>query len=53
MIEKELNIPVLAVLQDTVDSREYSAELLRIRMEPFAEILKEKRSHGTSGNYSG
>jgi benzoyl-CoA reductase/2-hydroxyglutaryl-CoA dehydratase subunit BcrC/BadD/HgdB len=42
-IERELGIPVLAFEQDSVDSREYSAERFRTRVEPFAEMLKDRK----------
>ncbi|MDD5703805.1 MAG: 2-hydroxyacyl-CoA dehydratase family protein [Dehalococcoidales bacterium] len=43
VIEKELGIPVLAIEFDNLDSREYSAEYFRSRVEPFAEMLKNKK----------
>jgi benzoyl-CoA reductase/2-hydroxyglutaryl-CoA dehydratase subunit BcrC/BadD/HgdB len=49
VIEKELGIPVLALEQDSVDSREYSAERFRTRMEPFAEILKDRKKRALKG----
>jgi hypothetical protein len=43
VIEKELGIPVLAIEFDNLDSREYTAEHLRTRVEPFAEMLKDRK----------
>jgi benzoyl-CoA reductase/2-hydroxyglutaryl-CoA dehydratase subunit BcrC/BadD/HgdB len=43
IIEKELGIPVLAIEFDNLDSREYTAEYLRSRVEPFAEMLKNQK----------
>ena len=43
VIEKELGIPVLALEQDSIDSREYTAERFRTRVEPFAELLKDRK----------
>jgi benzoyl-CoA reductase/2-hydroxyglutaryl-CoA dehydratase subunit BcrC/BadD/HgdB len=43
VIEKELGIPVLAIEFDNLDSREYTAEQLRTRVEPFAEMLKDRK----------
>ncbi|MBN1368375.1 MAG: 2-hydroxyacyl-CoA dehydratase [Dehalococcoidales bacterium] len=43
IIEKELGIPVLALEFDNLDSREYTAEYLRSRVEPFAEMIKAKK----------
>ncbi|MEE4351540.1 MAG: 2-hydroxyacyl-CoA dehydratase family protein [Desulfatiglans sp.] len=41
LLEKELGIPVLALESDVYDTRNYSTERLRSRMEAFAEIVKE------------
>jgi hypothetical protein len=49
VIEKELGIPVLALEQDSVDSREYSAERFRTRVEPFAEMLKDRKKRALKG----
>ena len=43
IIEKELGIPVLALEFDNLDSREYTAEYLRSRVEPFAEMIKNNK----------
>ncbi|MDD5701766.1 MAG: 2-hydroxyacyl-CoA dehydratase family protein [Dehalococcoidales bacterium] len=43
IIERELGIRVLAIEFDNLDSREYSAEYFRSRVEPFAEMLKNKK----------
>ena len=43
VIEKELGIPVLAIEFDNLDSREYTAEYLRTRVQPFAEMLKDRK----------
>ena len=43
VIEKELGIKVLAVELDSADSREYTAERFRSRVEPFAEMLKDRK----------
>jgi benzoyl-CoA reductase/2-hydroxyglutaryl-CoA dehydratase subunit BcrC/BadD/HgdB len=42
--EKQNNIPILSLESDLVDSRTYSAEAMRTRIETFAEILKAKKS---------
>jgi len=39
-IEKELGIPVLALEYDLYDSRDYSVQQVRTRVETFAELLK-------------
>ncbi len=44
IIEKELGIPVLVVEHDHYDTRDYSAERYRSRIEPFAEILKARKA---------
>jgi benzoyl-CoA reductase/2-hydroxyglutaryl-CoA dehydratase subunit BcrC/BadD/HgdB len=49
VIEKELGIPVLALEQDSVDSREYTAERFRTRVEPFAEMLKDRKKRALKG----
>lgn len=43
-LEKELGIPVLALEGDIYDSRNYSAERLRSRIETFAEIVKASKA---------
>jgi benzoyl-CoA reductase/2-hydroxyglutaryl-CoA dehydratase subunit BcrC/BadD/HgdB len=43
VIEKELGIPVLAIEFDNLDSREYTAEYFKSRVEPFAEMLKNRK----------
>jgi benzoyl-CoA reductase/2-hydroxyglutaryl-CoA dehydratase subunit BcrC/BadD/HgdB len=49
VIEKELGIPVLAIEFDNLDSREYTVEQLRTRVEPFAEMLKDKKRRALKG----
>jgi len=49
VIEKELGIPVLAIEFDNLDSREYTAEHLRTRVEPFAEMLKDRKKRALKG----
>jgi len=41
LLENELGIPVLALETDIYDTRNYSTERLRSRIEAFAEIVKE------------
>lgn len=43
VIEKELGIPVLAIEFDNLDSREFTAEYFKSRVEPFAEMLRNKK----------
>lgn len=43
-MEKELGIPVLALEGDIYDTRNYSAERLRTRIETFAEIVKAAKA---------
>jgi benzoyl-CoA reductase/2-hydroxyglutaryl-CoA dehydratase subunit BcrC/BadD/HgdB len=43
VIEKELGVPVLAIEFDNLDSREYTAEYFKSRVEPFAEMLKNRK----------
>lgn len=47
VIESELGVPVLAVELDSCDSREYTAERFRTRVEPFAEMLKDRKRRGS------
>jgi benzoyl-CoA reductase/2-hydroxyglutaryl-CoA dehydratase subunit BcrC/BadD/HgdB len=49
VIEKELGIPVLAIEFDNLDSREYTAEYFRSRVEPFAEMLKSRQNKTLRG----
>jgi benzoyl-CoA reductase/2-hydroxyglutaryl-CoA dehydratase subunit BcrC/BadD/HgdB len=49
VIEKELGIPVLAIEFDNLDSREYTAERFRTRVEPFAEMLKDRKKRALEG----
>lgn len=42
LIEAELGIPVLALEHDPYDSREYTLEHFRSRVEPFAEVLRSR-----------
>lgn len=47
VVERETGIPVLSLESDIYDSRVYSAEALRTRVEPFVEMLKtRKRNYG-------
>ena len=49
VVEKETGIPVLSLEMDMYDSRSYSAEVLRNRVQAFAEMLgAEKASFPTS-----
>jgi benzoyl-CoA reductase/2-hydroxyglutaryl-CoA dehydratase subunit BcrC/BadD/HgdB len=43
VIEKELGIPVLAIEFDNLDNREYTAEYYKSRVQPFAEMLKDRK----------
>jgi len=43
-VEDELGIPVLALEGDVWDTRDYSTEALRIRVETFAEMLRAKKA---------
>ena len=43
-IEKELGIQVLALEGDYYDTRSYSAEALRTRVEIFAEMLRASKA---------
>ena len=42
-MEQELGIPVLALECDLYDTRDYSTEALRTRVETFAEMLRAKK----------
>jgi benzoyl-CoA reductase/2-hydroxyglutaryl-CoA dehydratase subunit BcrC/BadD/HgdB len=42
VIESELGIPALVVEQDPMDSREYTPDQLKSRIEPFAEMLRAR-----------
>jgi len=42
-VEKEFGIPTLVLEGDIYDSRNYSAEQMRTRVETFAEILREAK----------
>jgi hypothetical protein len=42
-LEEQTHLPVLSLEFDIWDSRNYSAESLRIRIETFAEMLKAKK----------
>jgi len=44
VIEEELNIPVLVLEGDWWDTRDYSAEALRTRVETFAEMLRMNKA---------
>lgn len=43
-VEKETGIPVLSLEFDLADSRTYSAESLRTRVETFAEMLRARKA---------
>ena len=43
-VEENLRIPTLSLETDNYDSRSYSAEALRTRVETFAEILRAKKA---------
>jgi benzoyl-CoA reductase/2-hydroxyglutaryl-CoA dehydratase subunit BcrC/BadD/HgdB len=43
-VEKETGIPILPLESDLVDSRVYSAEAQRNKVETFAEILRARKS---------
>jgi benzoyl-CoA reductase/2-hydroxyglutaryl-CoA dehydratase subunit BcrC/BadD/HgdB len=43
LVEKETGIPVLSLEMDIYDSRTYSAEALRTRVEAFAEMLRARQ----------
>ena len=49
VIEKELGIPVLALEWDSIDSREYTAERFKTRVEPFAEMLRDRKKKALGG----
>jgi benzoyl-CoA reductase/2-hydroxyglutaryl-CoA dehydratase subunit BcrC/BadD/HgdB len=44
VIEKETGIPVLGLESDPYDSRTYSAEALRTRVETFADMLRARKA---------
>lgn len=48
-LEKELGIPALLFEYDAIDTRDYTPEYVRSRVEPFAEILKERKRLEKSG----
>ena len=43
-VERETGVPVLALESDLADSRTYSAETLRTRVETFAEMLRLRKA---------
>jgi hypothetical protein len=43
-ITRDLGIPVLVLEGDAYDTRDYSAEQLRTRVETFAEMLRAKKA---------
>jgi benzoyl-CoA reductase/2-hydroxyglutaryl-CoA dehydratase subunit BcrC/BadD/HgdB len=47
LITKELGIPVLLLESDHVDTRHYSAESMKSRVEAFAEVLKAAKAAKT------
>jgi benzoyl-CoA reductase/2-hydroxyglutaryl-CoA dehydratase subunit BcrC/BadD/HgdB len=48
LIERELKIPVLQLPFDHVETRNYSAEMIMSRVEPFSEMLKEMKASKTN-----
>jgi benzoyl-CoA reductase/2-hydroxyglutaryl-CoA dehydratase subunit BcrC/BadD/HgdB len=42
-VEKETGVPVLSLETDLADSRSYSAEAMRTRVETFAEMLRARK----------
>ena len=42
-LEEKLGIPVLSIEADIWDSRDHSAESMKVRLETFAEMLKAKK----------
>jgi benzoyl-CoA reductase/2-hydroxyglutaryl-CoA dehydratase subunit BcrC/BadD/HgdB len=42
-VESETGLPVLSLETDIYDSRTYSAEALRTRVEAFAEMLLQRK----------
>ena len=44
IIMKELGVPVLLLECDHIDTRDYSAEAMRNRVEAFAEMLKAAKT---------
>jgi len=44
LVMKELGIPALVLESDIYDTRDYSAEAMRTRVETFAEILKTSKA---------
>lgn len=42
-VERETRIPVVSLETDIYDSRTYSAEALRTRVEAFAEMLRARK----------
>lgn len=49
IIEKDLGIPVLAIEFDNLDSREYTPEFFKSRVDPFAEMLKARKKKNSRG----
>ena len=43
-VEKETGIPVLSLEFDGYDSRNYSAESMRTKVETFAEMLRARKA---------
>jgi len=48
MVEEATGVPTLPLEMDYADSRNYSAAVLRSRVEPFAEMLKARKAAGIS-----
>jgi hypothetical protein len=44
-LEQDFDIPILALEWDVYDSRDYSAQALRTRMETFAETLRARKAY--------
>jgi benzoyl-CoA reductase/2-hydroxyglutaryl-CoA dehydratase subunit BcrC/BadD/HgdB len=43
-VEKETGVPVLALEMELADSRTYSAETLRTKVETFADMLRARKA---------
>lgn len=50
-LEDALGIPVLSLEEDLVDTRTYSAEYVRTRVETYAEMLKAKKAWEETDTY--
>lgn len=49
VIQEELGIPAIAFEYDAFDSREYTVGYYRSRVEPFAEVLRQRKKHQRIG----